>query len=88
MDNFKFRRLGSVFRQTIHDKFFRHRLEDGYLSSKPHVEGKPFPLGRNSSIFHQYLQSLRRTLSHVTTFTVTRPKVPYHSVFLAQDSSA
>ena len=36
----KFVRLGSVFRRTIHRADFLHGLQDGYLRSKPYVEGE------------------------------------------------
>ena len=43
-ENVKFLRLGSVFRQTILEKaVIRRGLQDGYLSSNPHVEGGLFP---------------------------------------------
>ena len=46
----KFIRLGSVFRQTIHKQGgFRHGPRDGYLSSKSHAEGEPFPLNANQT---------------------------------------
>ena len=44
-ENANFIRLGSVFGRAIHRKaVIWHRIQDGYPSSTPHVEGKLFPL--------------------------------------------
>ena len=52
-------RQESVFRRTIQNKgSILHELQDGYLSSKPHVEGGLFPLTRallGLWIFHHLL---------------------------------